>query len=90
MKDGIKEYNNAVNVSIGNQLKAKRLEKKLSIRDVADGCHISKSNYSYYEMGKVSMTITTLISLCDFLGLNYILTIEKARDEARSLFITED
>ena len=80
MKREGKEYANGLASAIGKQLKARRMERGLSMQNVADACFISKPMYFHYESGKISMTISTFILICEYLGLNYILVVEKARD----------
>lgn len=80
MKKEGKEYANALAVAIGKQLKERRMERRLSMQNVADACFLTKPMYYHYESGKIPMTISTFILICEYLGLNYILVVEKARD----------
>lgn len=67
-----------IDVAIGLQLKKTRQLKKLTMQNVADGVGITKQAYYYYENGKRSMTISMLVKICNYLGLNYATVIDNA------------
>ena len=56
-------------MSIGKRLKERRLEKKLTVAQVADGCGMGHSTLYDIERGDQPST-TKLHLLCAFLGLN--------------------
>ena len=56
-------------MSIGNRLKERRLQLKLSVAQVADGCGMGHSTLYDIERGD-QVTTTRLHLLCAFLGLN--------------------
>ena len=56
-------------MSIGKRLKERRLEKKLTVAQVADGCGMGHSTLYDIERGD-QVSTTRLHLLCAFLGLN--------------------
>lgn len=55
-------------LSIGEKIKNKRLEKKLSQRELASICNMSYSNLNKIENGKITPTVETLMKLSKVLG----------------------
>lgn len=55
----------------GTLIKQKRKEKKLTLEEVAEYLHVSKSTVCKYERGIISnLKRTKVIALCDLLDLN--------------------
>jgi transcriptional regulator with XRE-family HTH domain len=61
--------------TFGDRLKALRLSKGLSLRDLADICETSKSAIHMYEAGKRNPKLETLEALADTFNvdINYLL-----------------
>ena len=51
-------------------LKAARLQKKLSQKDVAEAIGVAKSTYSLYESGKREPNVKTIKKIADVLGVS--------------------
>lgn len=51
----------------GERAKSIRLKKGLRQIDIANRCHISKSNFNGIELGKRNITIMTLLKIADAL-----------------------
>ena len=69
----------AVDISIGKQLKEQRTKKKYSMQYLADRIGIQKSTYFYCENGRTGLSVSNLIKACEVLGLDYVEVIEKAK-----------
>lgn len=54
---------------IGNILKTRRIEKNMSIRDLASSSNTAASTISQIETGKTSPNLLTLQAICDALDL---------------------
>lgn len=66
---------------LGNELRKIRQEKDLSQEQAAEALGVkSKNSVSLIEQGKQKMTVAILISYCQYLGVDYIKLLEKARD----------
>lgn len=59
----------AINQTIGNNLKAARLEKGLTQNDMAKKMGILQPAYARYESGKVQLNYEQIQELCDFLDI---------------------
>ena len=57
------------------RLKDLREDKDLKQEDVAKFLNISQTNYSKYELGKINITISSLIKLSEFFNtsIDYLL-----------------
>ncbi|MDE7400909.1 MAG: helix-turn-helix domain-containing protein [Clostridia bacterium] len=66
-------------VKIGSVLKELRRTEKLTQQELADKLHISRVNYTRYELDYVYPDYDTLITIADFYGvsLDYIFSREK-------------
>ena len=53
----------------------------MTIQQVADKVGKSKNTISYYELGKIKITINDLISYCEAVGCDYIEVLKKANGE---------
>ena len=68
-----------LNEKIGFELRNKRLLNRMTIQQVAD--KVGKNTISYYELGKIKITINDLISYCEAVGCDYIEVLKKANGE---------
>ena len=59
----------AINQTIGNNLKAARLEKGLTQNDMAKKMGILQPAYARYESGKVQLNYEQIQELCNFLDI---------------------
>lgn len=57
-------------VILGNTLKKIRISKGITQKEVAQHTSISQSNYSKYEMGKIDISTTILISILDYFDIS--------------------
>lgn len=60
-------YNSKISLDknrLGNKLKSFRKELKLTQQDIAEECSISRTTYTYYELGKNLITTRTLYIFC--------------------------
>ncbi len=73
--------NMTLNEKIGFELRNQRLLKRMTIQQVADLLGKSKNTVSYYELGKINITINDLIEYCDAVGCDYIEILKKANGE---------
>ena len=53
---------------IGGQVAAIRIEKGLSIRELAEACGVTAQNITKIEHGKYNVSIDILGKICDVLG----------------------
>lgn len=51
-------------------LKAARLQKNISQKEVAEAIGVAKSTYSLYESGKREPNVKTIKKIADFLGVS--------------------
>ena len=70
-----------LNEKIGFELRNQRLLKRLTIQQVADKLGKSKNTVSYYELGKINITINDLINYCSAVGCDYIEVLKKVTGE---------
>lgn len=52
--------------SLGEQLRQKRKNKKLTLNEMAKQIHISANDISLYERGKKDISLLTLTKFCNF------------------------
>lgn len=59
---------------IGERLKALRLARKPTQREIAEAVHITEVSYQRYEYGTVRPSLDTLIALADYfdVSLDYL------------------
>lgn len=67
-----------LNEKIGYELRSQRLLKRMTIQQVADQLGKSKNTVSYYELGKINLTINDLIEYCAVVGCDYIEILKKS------------
>ena len=53
----------------------------MTIQQVADILGKSKNTVSYYELGKINLTVNDLIDYCSAIGCDYIEILQKAIGE---------
>ncbi len=63
------EYQQEIQL-ISSRIKQYRLEKNLSVQDLAYLCDMERSSMSRIESGKVNITIKTLCTISKALGIN--------------------
>lgn len=73
-----------------NVIKAARLDKKYSQKQVADFVGISKSGYSQIESGRKNPSATILIMICYMLDIFFGDFIDTPEDAAQEYEFTED
>lgn len=67
-----------LNEKIGFELRNQRLLRRMTIQQVADKLGKSKNTVSYYELGKIKITINDLVSYCKAVGCDCIEVLKKA------------
>lgn len=70
-----------LNERIGYELRSQRLLRRMTIQQIANRLGKSKNTVSYYELGKIKITINDLIDYCNVVGCDYIEVLKKANDE---------
>lgn len=75
----MKKQLDKVDVALGNELKAIRCDKGMTMEEVSYRLNCSKSLISMYESGKASISIPQLIRLCDVYGVQYGNVLDKVR-----------
>lgn len=70
-----------LNERIGFEMRTQRLVQRMTIQQVADALGKSKNTVSYYELGKINITVDDLMKYCDVIGCNYIDILLKANGE---------
>lgn len=61
---------NKYDVRIGSILRKYRLQRKMSMQEVADRLNVTKTAVHYWETGKRSMYAVQLIDYCNVIGLD--------------------
>jgi transcriptional regulator with XRE-family HTH domain len=59
-----------MNTIIAHHLRAKRKEKRLTQRQVAEKVYVSRGLYSNFERGEREPRLTTFIQLCKLLSID--------------------
>ena len=77
-----KEKKKLIDYYIAMQIKERRTQLGTSMQEMGDYLGVQKSTYHYYESGKTSMDIYTIITICDYLKLNWSQVIEEANRKA--------
>ena len=72
-----------LNERIGLQFRILRLEKRMSIEQVADKLGVAKNTVSYMELGKKKITVDDVITYAEIFGVNWISILEKADQTER-------
>ena len=68
-----------IDQAIGAQLRQRRKQKHIPVDTLRQLIGVSPSVYYDYEKGFIGLTISKLITLCDYLGLNYDEVIQNAK-----------
>lgn len=55
--------------AIAARMKQLRKERKLTVQEVAYRCEMERSNLSRIEAGKTNLTIKTICTICNALGV---------------------
>ncbi len=55
---------------IAHKIKSLRLERKMTAQELAYRCNMERSNISRIESGHSNLTLKTLCSLCNALGIS--------------------
>ena len=72
-----KEERLAIDVSIGEELKALREARKMSLQSVAERVGITRQSVHAYEQGRASISVQNLIKICDIYGVKYFELLER-------------
>lgn len=68
-----------IDIYVGNEIKVKRKEQKISVRAMAEYLGISRASYSFYENADRSMPTNIYVKCCDKLQIDYIDLFERAQ-----------
>lgn len=55
---------------LGNNLRKARLDKGLTMREVADRCGMEENNYGRFEKGQTNPTFKSLFMVCEALDID--------------------
>lgn len=69
-----------------NRLRALRLTKNLTQKEIADKLNINQGNYSRYEKETLTPTLETIIQLSDFynVSIDYLLGLDKNTEDIKT------
>ena len=67
----------AIDIAIGEELKALRTQRGLSLQYIADRVGITRQSVHAYEQGRASISVQNLIKICDLYGVKYYELLEK-------------
>ena len=59
-----------ISIQIGNRIRTFRKKRKMTLDDLSDRIHKSKSTISKYEKGEISVDIETLYEIADAIGVH--------------------
>lgn len=59
-----------MNAKIGSVLRKHRKQKRMSMQEVADRLHVTKTAVHYWESGKRSIYADQMLDFCDVIGLD--------------------
>lgn len=68
-----------IDVAIGKELKAVRLDKNMTMEEVSYRLNCSKGLISMYESGKASISVPQLVKLCDIYNIQYGDLLDKVK-----------
>lgn len=68
-----------IDVAIGKELKAIRLDKNMTMEEVSYRLNCSKGLISMYESGKASISVPQLVKLCDIYNIQYGNLLDKVK-----------
>jgi transcriptional regulator with XRE-family HTH domain len=74
-------------LKVGERLRALRLERNLSLADLADASELSKGHLSSIEHGLAAITIQTILRLAKGLGLPPLYILTFPADDERDHFM---
>ena len=77
-----KEKKKLIDYYVAMQIKEKRTQLGISMQEMGEFLGVQKSTYHYYESGKTSMDIYTIITICDYLKLDWSNVIDEADKKA--------
>lgn len=72
----------AIDVAIGEELKAMREARNLSLQYVAERVGITRQSVHAYEQGRSSISVQNLIKICDIYGVQYFELLERVASYA--------
>lgn len=75
--------NEELRKAIGFEMRSQRLLKRKSLQEVADHLGLSKNTVSYYELGKIPVTIDTLNEYCNYLGTDYLTLLQTVQNNMK-------
>lgn len=65
----ISKYQEALN-QLASKIRKVRLEKGLTMREVADRCGMEENNYGRFEKAQTNPTFKSLFMICDVLEID--------------------
>ena len=68
-----------VNQLIGYELRTQRLIKRLTIQAVANSLDKSINTISYYELGKIKITVKDLIDYCKAIDCDWLEVLQNVK-----------
>lgn len=77
-----KDKKKLIDYYIAQQIKERRTLLGTSMQEMGDFLGVQKSTYHYYESGKTSMDIYTIITICNHLNLEWSKVIDEANRKA--------
>ena len=79
-----KKFENAALLkAIGDKIRSKREELKLSQGEIADILELSYTQIYHYEIGRSAIPITNLLKLCEFFNVDIYYFINDIKNEDR-------
>lgn len=69
-----------LNEKIGLQLRMRRMEKKMTIEEVADLLGVAKNTVSYMELGKKKITVEDVVKYSEIVGCDWITILKNAEE----------
>ena len=67
-----------LNEKVGLQLRLKRVERRMTLEQVAEKMGVVKNTISYMELGKKNITVEDVQKYCEVLGCDWIDILRKA------------
>lgn len=69
-----------LNEKIGLQLRMRRMEKKMTIEEVAGRLGVVKNTVSYMELGKKKITVEDVVKYSKIVGCDWITILKNAEE----------
>ncbi len=69
-----------LNEKVGLQLRMRRLEKRMSIEQVAEQFGVVKNTISYMELGKKKITVDDVKRYSEIVGCDWITILKNAEE----------